>query len=57
MKIIGPVKATMIMNIEPILTIGLAAILLGERLSNIQIFGAVLVIGGIVLITCTPKTQ
>jgi drug/metabolite transporter (DMT)-like permease len=57
MKIIGPVKASMIMNIEPVLTIGLAAISLGERLSNSQLFGAVLVIGGIVLITCTPKTQ
>ena len=57
MKIIGPVKASMIMNIEPVLTIGLAAILLGERLANIQVFGASLVIGGIVLITCTPKTH
>ena len=56
MKIIGPVKATIIMNIEPVLTICLAAILLGERLSNIQVFGAVMVIGGVVLITCTPKT-
>lgn len=57
MKIIGPVKATMIMNIEPVLTIGLAAILLGERLANIQVFGAVLVIGGIVLITYTPDNH
>jgi len=56
MKIIGPVKATIIMNIEPVLTICLAAILLGERLSNIQVFGAVMVIGGVVLITGTPKT-
>jgi drug/metabolite transporter (DMT)-like permease len=57
MKIIGPVKATMIMNIEPILTICLAAISLGERLSNIQLTGAVLVIGGIVMITYTSKNQ
>jgi len=57
MEIIGPLKASMIMNIEPVLTIVLAAISLGERLSNIQLFGAVLVIGGIVLITCTPKNQ
>ena len=56
MKIIGPVKATMILNIEPVLTICLAAILFGEHLANIQVFGAVLVIGGIVLITRTPKT-
>ena len=57
MKILGPVKASMIMNIEPVLTIGLAAILLGERLSNIQVFGAALVIGGIILITYTPKSR
>ena len=57
MEIIGPVKASMIMNIEPVLTIVLAAISLGERLSNIQLFGAVLVIGGIVLITCTPRNH
>ena len=56
-EIIGPVKTSMIMNIEPILTIGLAAILLGERLSNIQLFGAVLVIGGVVLITYTPQSH
>jgi drug/metabolite transporter (DMT)-like permease len=55
MKIIGPVKSTMIMNIEPVLTIALAAMALGERLSNTQLFGAGLVIGGIVLITYTPQ--
>jgi drug/metabolite transporter (DMT)-like permease len=55
MEIIGPVKSTMIMNIEPVLTIAFAALLLGERLSNVQLFGAVLVIGGIVLITYTPQ--
>jgi len=47
----------MIMNVEPILTICLAALALGERLSNIQILGAVLVIGGIILITYTPDNQ
>lgn len=54
-KMIGPVKASMIMNIEPVLTIVLAAILLGERLSHIQSFGAVLVIGAIVFITASPR--
>ena len=44
----------MILNVEPVLTICLAAMALGERLANIQIFGAALVIGGICLITYTP---
>jgi len=51
LEIVGPVKSSVLMNMEPILTIILAAILLGERLSTLQLFGAGLVIAGIVLIT------
>jgi drug/metabolite transporter (DMT)-like permease len=39
------------MNTEPILTIILAAILLGERLSFMQLIGAAFVMAGIILIT------
>jgi drug/metabolite transporter (DMT)-like permease len=48
---IGPVKTTILMNVEPILTIILAAILLGERLSFTQLIGAAFVMAGIILIT------
>ena len=48
---IGPVKTTILMNVEPILTIILAAILLGERLSFTQLIGAAFVMSGIILIT------
>jgi drug/metabolite transporter (DMT)-like permease len=41
----------MLMNMEPISTIILAAILLDERLSSVQLLGAGLVIVGIILIT------
>ena len=51
LEIIGPVKTSMLMNVEPILTITLAAILLGERLASIQLIGAAFVILGIILIT------
>ena len=51
LEIIGPVKTSLLMNVEPIFTIFLAAILLGERLSQIQWVGAGLVIAGIILIT------
>lgn len=51
LDIIGPFKTSMLMNMEPLLTVILAAILLGERLSSVQLCGAGLVIGGIVLIT------
>jgi drug/metabolite transporter (DMT)-like permease len=48
---IGPVKTTMLMNAEPILTIILAGILLGERLAFMQFIGAGFVMAGIILLT------
>ena len=51
LEIIGAVKTAMLLNAEPILTIFLAALLLGERLSFTQLIGAGLVITGIILIT------
>ena len=57
LEIIGPVKTSMLMNAEPILTITLAAILLGERLVSIQLIGAALVILGIILITGGSKKK
>jgi drug/metabolite transporter (DMT)-like permease len=48
---IGPVKTAILMNAEPILTIILAAILLSERLSLMQLIGAGFVMAGIILIT------
>jgi drug/metabolite transporter (DMT)-like permease len=51
LEVIGPVKTSMLLNAEPIFTIVLAAILLGERLSTTQFLGAGLVITGIFLIT------
>ena len=51
LKIVGPVKASMIMNVEPIFTIALSVALLGEQFSFIQFFGAGLVIIGIFMIT------
>ncbi len=49
-EIVGPVRGAMLLNMEPVLTIILAAVLLGERLSTLQLFGALLVIAGIVMI-------
>ncbi|MCP4690355.1 MAG: DMT family transporter [Desulfobacterales bacterium] len=54
LKIVGPVKASMLLNIEPIFTIGLAVTLLGERLSVGQFVGAGFVIAGIILINYKP---
>jgi drug/metabolite transporter (DMT)-like permease len=57
LEIIGPVKTSMLMNAEPILTITLAASLLGERLVSIQLIGAAFVILGIILITGGSKEK
>jgi len=55
LKRIGPVRASILMNAEPVFTIITASILLGERLSPGQLAGAGLVVAGIVLITSLPE--
>jgi drug/metabolite transporter (DMT)-like permease len=46
---IGAAQASLISTVEPVWTISLAALLLGERLGPIQLAGGALVIGGVVL--------
>ena len=46
---IGAAQASLISTVEPVWTITLAAILLGERLGPIQLVGGVLVIGGVIV--------
>ncbi len=53
---IGSVRASILMNAEPVFTIIIAAILLGERLSLGQLAGAGLVVIGIILITGLPDS-
>jgi len=48
---IGSVKSAMLLNVEPLMTIGLAVGLLAEKLTPMQVLGAVLVTGAIFLIT------
>lgn len=40
----GPQRVAMVMNVEPIITIGLAALILSERLTPVQLVGATVVI-------------
>ena len=46
---IGAAQASLISTVEPIWTISLAALILGERLGPIQLVGGALVIGGVLL--------
>jgi len=49
-SLIGAVNTSMILNLEPVFTIALSVLLLGESLSEIQLIGAVLVIAAIVVV-------
>jgi drug/metabolite transporter (DMT)-like permease len=45
----GPVVTAVVMNVEPLITIGLAVILLGEHVSVVQLGGAALVVAAIAI--------
>ena len=47
---IGPVKASMIMNIEPVTSVVLGYLLLDQRLASTQLFGIALVVGAVLLV-------
>ena len=49
-KMIGPMRTAIIDNSAPIWAIALGALLLGERLSAVQLFGGALVIGSVLLV-------
>lgn len=51
----GPVLTATIMNLEPLITIALAVLLVGERLTVLQAFGAGLVITAILLMRRTGR--
>jgi len=57
LKIIGSVKASMLLNIEPIFTIALSVAIFGEQLSFTRYFGAGLVMLGIFLINYKYKSN
>jgi len=48
-RLIGAAQASLISTVEPVWTICLAALVLGERLGPVQLAGGVLVIGGVIL--------
>ena len=49
-KMIGPMRTAIIDNSAPVWAIALGALLLGERLSGLQLFGGALVIGAVLLV-------
>jgi drug/metabolite transporter (DMT)-like permease len=47
---VGPSRASIISTIEPLVTVGLAALVFGEALSAVQLAGGALVLGSVVLL-------
>jgi drug/metabolite transporter (DMT)-like permease len=56
-RYLGAVRATMLSSIEPLVTIALAAAVLGERLALQQWVGAGLVVGALVLFEAASRTR
>lgn len=53
-EVVGPSLAAGFMNLQPVVGIGLAALLLGERIGAWQIAGGLLVLAGVALTTVQP---
>ena len=53
----GPVPSSLIMNLEPVFTIALAVLLLGDRLGPVQALGAGLVIAAVYAVSRTGKAK
>ena len=54
---LGPAQAAVISTLEPLFTIALAAIVLGERLSALQFAGAALVLLGVVVAEIAARAK
>lgn len=52
---VGAARAALLSTVEPIYTITLATLLLGERLTAIQLLGGLLVIAAVVLVQLAPE--
>ena len=54
---IGAARASLLSTVEPVYTIALASILLGETLSPVQLVGGALVIAGVILAETGPRAE
>jgi drug/metabolite transporter (DMT)-like permease len=54
---IGGARASLLSTVEPVYTIALASLLLGQVLTPLQVVGGVLVIGGVILAETAPRTR
>jgi drug/metabolite transporter (DMT)-like permease len=53
---IGPARASIFSTLEPLITVGLAALLLGERLLPLQVAGGAMILAGVIWLRLEPST-
>jgi len=54
---IGASTSSLIGSLGPVFTIGLGALILGEAVQGVQLFGAALVLAGVMLVTLRPRSS
>nr|NIO11380.1 EamA family transporter [Deltaproteobacteria bacterium] len=54
-KIVGSATTAMLLNLEPLISIIAAALVLGERLTMVQLLGAIMVVSALVVSTLESK--
>ncbi len=57
LKRIGPANASMVSTLEPVVTVGLAALLFGERLMPVTLLGGGLILAAVLLLTQSELRQ
>lgn len=55
LKRVGPSEAAILSTFEPVVTVALAFVVLGERLAPAQLLGGALVLGAVVLLQLRPR--
>jgi drug/metabolite transporter (DMT)-like permease len=53
---VGPVRASVFSTVEPVFTVLLAAVVLGERITLARIFGGALIVGAVILLARESST-
>ena len=54
---VGPAEASTVSTIEPVVTIALAALVLNEQVSLVQVLGGVLIIGAVITLAWAGRSQ
>jgi len=58
LKLVGPITASMLSTLEPVVTVGLAAVVLGETLDLLQLCGGMLILlAAVILIRIETRQQ